>query len=308
MAAQEEQLRIAQDLNRLREKARRAMLSSIDGADITTAWLSGSLVEGLGNQSSDVDIFVQVESLSASLPATRRDSDHYTYAFVDADTRYDIEFWPSITISNLAHKLDAARFDDPDWNGNHYLSYWESEFIHRIGIGLPLLDEAPFSQIRAQFNFVQFSKYLFEHCLRLFDDAFDDAVGMLADEQLPCAVLRCRDVVELSIDALLYASGVTNDKAKFRASKLRRLAEIYTEYQSYEELFWHFEAVLPKPESDQKSYAEGALRFAGDLIGALQDRLILTQWRHIYEACDDQPRSASILSTSLLRQTATVRR
>jgi hypothetical protein len=281
---------------RLQRRARRRLLEVVTSpAEIVTAWVSGSLVENLGNKGSDVDIFVLVEDLSPTLPATRRDPDHVTLAFVSTDQRYDVEFWSRLAVEALAAKLSSIRSDDPAVNTNHSLSYWESEFVHRLAVGRQVIHAGTFARTRAIFAFKQFSIYLFENGLRRFDDAFDDTVGMLADGQLPCAALRAREVVGLAIDALLYASGDTNDKAKFRPAKLHRLASMFPAYRRYEEALWRFEAGVPLTPAKQEAYAQNALRFAADLAGELQDRLYNVQWRHVYGGGHNRPRLASIL-------------
>jgi len=298
MADAIEDLRFADhDAAQLQSLARKKLIAAIgESSEFITAWLSGSLVEGLGNKSSDVDIFVLVDELSQRIPATRRDSDHFTLAFVSDDVRYDVEFWPASRVQALAAKLSSVRLDDPEFNSNHYLSYWESEFVHRLAVGLPLVDESAFARTRAEFDLRNFSIYLFENCLRRFDDAFDDTVGMLADNQLACAALRAREVVGHSIDALLYASGITNDKTKFRIPKLQGLTRAFPKYVKYEQALWRFEAGLPGPGPEQRNYSEAALLFAADLIGELQDSLYRTHWKHVYDIGDHHhPRLASIL-------------
>ncbi len=298
MTGTAEQLRFnGHGVAQLQNLAKEKLIAAIgEPVGVKTAWVSGSLVEGLGNKGSDVDIFVLVSELSQTLPATRRDADHFTLAFISDDVRYDVEYWPEDRVRILADRLASVRLDDPEFNSNHYLSYWESEFIHRLAVGLPLIDESVFRRTLALFDIRAFSIYLFENCLRRFDDAFDDTVGMLADGQLPNAALRAREVVAHAIDALLYATGVTNDKTKFRSAKLRRVAELFPTYLKYERAFWQFETGMPMPGSEQREYAESALRFAADLVSELQDRLHELRWTHVYDTRDhSNSRLASIL-------------
>lgn len=298
MTGTAEQLRFnGHGVAQLQSLAREKLIAAIgEPVEVVTAWVSGSLVEGLGNKSSDIDIFVLVNDLSETLPATRRDADHFTLAFISDDVRYDVEYWPEHRVRFLADRLASVRLDDPEFNSNHYLSYWESEFIHRLAIGLPLIHENAFTRTRELFDIRAFSIYLFENCLRRFDDAFDDTVGMLADDQLPNAALRAREVVGHATDALLYATGITNDKTKFRSAKLHRVAEVFPAYLKYEQAFWHFETGTPMPGPEQREYAESALSFAADLVGELQDRLHELQWTHVYDIRDhSNARLASIL-------------
>jgi hypothetical protein len=280
----------------LQRLASEKLLEVISAAQCHTAWVSGSLVERLGNRGSDVDIFVVVEALSNDLPATHQDPDHWTHVFVIERTRFDIEFWPVVTIDALARKLQAVCLDDLNVHTYRYLDYWESEFIHRLYIGLPLLHESAFRALRKNFDRRLFSRYLFESGIRRFNDAFDDTAGMLAHDQSSCAALRARETVEAAIDVLMYGSGITNDKAKFRTLKMQRLVEFFPEYRRYEETLWRFETGLPADPAERHAYAEEALRFAADLTGFVQDRVHALAWEHIgLETGDRDYRPSSLL-------------
>ena len=286
----------------LQEWAKAELLGRVEPWKMVTSWVSGSLLEGLGNQSSDVDIFVLVPHLSDELPATRRDPDHCTYAFISDETRFDIEFWAEDNVCQLASKLDSVRLDDPEFNSNHYLKYWESEFIHRLAVGVPLVEQQNFCVLKGRFNIEKFSRYLLENCLRMFDDAFDDAVGMIASSQENCGALRARDAMCHAIDSLLYASGCTNDKAKFRSLKLRRLVDKFEPYRQYETAFWQFQSVLPEETQHRRLYAERVLAFSSDLVGMVQDQVSASVCSSYYAEHEQNGfESSSQLPESLLR-------
>lgn len=240
---------------------------------LTAAWVSGSLVEDLGNVSSDIDIFVAVPEVSSNLPTTRRDRDHAIYATVEHGRRFDVEYWSEDRIEGLATRLAAAPVDDAKRSTLHYFEYWESEFIHRILIGLPVVKPEAFLRLRASFDARLFQRYLATNAIHRVDDAFDDSVGMLENGDLDCAVLRARDTVELSIDALLYINGVTNDKTKFRLTKLKRLIAKRPEMHRDLERLWRFEA-LPPGEVARHAYVEDALRYSSELVDRVQSELV----------------------------------
>jgi predicted nucleotidyltransferase len=235
----------------------------------TTAWVSGSMVEGLGNPSSDIDIFVALPQIGPSLPTTRRNLDHSTYATVEGGRRFDVEYWSEEKIGDLANKLAEAPIADPMSNTLHYFEYWETEFIHRILVGLPLLNEEAFMRLRGCFNRRRLGAYLATNAIHRVDDAFDDTVGMLLGGDLDCAVLRARDTVEFSIDAMLYANGVTNDKTKFRPTKVKRLLEEQPDFRRHLSRLWHFQS-LPVGMEERRAYVEDALRYSSELVEYVQ--------------------------------------
>ncbi|MBF0307488.1 MAG: nucleotidyltransferase domain-containing protein [Alphaproteobacteria bacterium] len=255
-------------------KAAIAVLSGLSAGHAMAAWLSGSLVEGLGNPSSDVDIFVALPGLiSEDLPLTRRGEDHGILGLVEGGVRYDVEYWPHADIMNLKRKLDQLPINDPQRNNLHFLTYWESEFIHRLLVGSPLLNEEEFRRLQGLFDAARFARYLMDTAIRRADDAFDDAVGMLRAGQMRMAALRARDALGFSADALLHAHGVTNDKTKFRLAKLDRLADTHAAIRPVADRLWRAEAFIPDTPPETRAYVEEALRFSSEMTERAQDRV-----------------------------------
>ncbi|WP_437528603.1 HEPN domain-containing protein [Sorangium sp. So ce726] len=238
--------------------------------DVHTAWISGSLVEGLGNTSSDVDIFVAMQGELGDVALTRRGSDHGVYAFVESGVRFDVELWPLEDIKRLASKLSDLPVDDPQRNNLHFLNYWETEFVHRLFVGVPLRHQLNFDLLGKLFDRKRFSRFLMDTAIRRADDAFDDAVGMLRAGHLRSAALRAREAVQFSVDAVLYVNGVTNDKTKFRIRKLELLSSNEPEVSRTLQQLWQFESHIPEDELGIATYVEDALRFSSDLVESAQ--------------------------------------
>lgn len=254
-----------------------ASLSILNGIlandDVCAAWLSGSLIEQLGNPSSDVDIFVAVKGSLDNVTLTRRDTDHGVLALIQHNIRYDIEYWGDQNISRLAAKLDRLPVDDPSQNNLHFLEYWETEFIHRLFVGLPLINKDNFIKLRARFNKKRFTRFLLDTAVKRADDAFDDAVGMFCAGQMRMAALRALEAIEFSTDAFLHAHGVTNDKAKFRLRKLDMLSQIFPFAGVILERLWVFESQIPSDEHGLKLYTEEVLRYSSELVERAQNHI-----------------------------------
>ncbi|MGZ2744885.1 hypothetical protein [Burkholderia stagnalis] len=250
-----------------------AVIGAIPTDSMHTAWVSGSLVEGLGNPSSDVDIFVALEGdyLSPDIPTTRRDTDHGIFAMVQDGVRYDVEFWTLKNIRLLGAKLCSLPIDDPKINNLHFLNYWETEFIHRLLIGVPLVNEDNFLKLRGEIDYRRFSRFLMDTAIRRCDDAFDDAIGMTRAGQIRMAALRAREALGFSVDALLHAHGVTNDKAKFRLAKLEKLNDVSPAFRmAMVEQFWTMQCGMPSDEEGLQRFVEKTLRQASDWTNAAQ--------------------------------------
>jgi predicted nucleotidyltransferase len=248
------------------------ILDRLHLANVLTAWFSGSLVEGLGNISSDVDIFVAISGPLDGVALTRRGADHGISATVVDGVRYDVEIWPEIDISRLADKLTSLPVHDPKRNNLHFLTYWESEFIHRLFVGVPLVDPMSFETIRAGFDKQRFATFLTDTAIRRVDDAFDDSIGMLRSGQTQMAALRARDAAGFAVDAYLYSAGVTNDKTKFRIAKLTRLIERGEASQSMLDSLWNLESYIPCDNEGLEAYIERALRLSSHIVEEVQRR------------------------------------
>lgn len=250
------------------------VLNGLPGESILTAWMGGSLVEGLGNISSDLDLFVAVNEITPELPVTRADRDHAVYGVVLDERRFDVEIWTLSAIRGLSQKLAAAPVDSAEHHTLHYLEYWESEFIHRILNGVSISNNAAFMELRQIFNARHFRMHLVENAIRRVDDAFDDTVGMMASGHKQCAALRARETVGLSIDALLYARGVTNDKQKFRMLKLQRLAGQAPDLAADQEEYWRFESSVPSADGELELYIRRALRYSSSVVESVQRAML----------------------------------
>jgi len=123
------------------------LLGTVPSFRPVTVWLSGSLVEGLGNPSSDVDLYAAVDGGLEGIPMTRKASDHGILGKAQDNIRFDLEFWLLADIDRLSLKLSTLPIDDPSKNNLHYLEYWESEFIHRLLVGIPIIEEFSFETL-----------------------------------------------------------------------------------------------------------------------------------------------------------------
>ena len=244
---------------------------------VHVAWVAGSLVEGLGNPSSDVDIFVAVTCELSEFKVTRLADDHGILAFVSDGLRFDIELWPMPAISRLVARLNSLPVNDPEKNNLHFLEYWESEFVHRLLTGVPLREPGNFAELRGKIDRILFQRYLLDTAVRRVDDAFDDAVGMLRASQLRMASIRALDALEFGVDCYLYANGVTNDKSKFRIKKLELVGVEHAEAIEILQRFWNFRSCIPQDGRAQEGYVREVLRYTSELVNSAQAKFRLTE-------------------------------
>lgn len=196
--------------------------------DSTTAYASGSLIEGHGNSLSDVDVFlITTGSPPQNLvydPEGRAQASENCVVAVGyvGDRRVDLEYWHPQRVDELADKV--ARLDLGD-NFVITLSYSEQEFLHRLRVGVPLLRQDLFEQTRSRFDFSRVAMALTLGAVRALDNALDDVSGMLEDDDREAALFRVRDVLGFAVAAWNYHQGSTNPTPKWRMKVLRSLPE-----------------------------------------------------------------------------------
>ena len=244
------------------------------------AWVSGSTFDGLGHGTSDVDVFVATPEIRPSLPVTRRHAGFAVHAFIDAHTRFDVEYWALPAIAQLGEKLASMRLEDPDVNLVNYFSKWETDFIHRLFIGVPLADAAAVDRLRASFARDRLARYLYDTALHFYDNAFDDCVGMLEAGQLECAAIQARSLAGYAVDALTAACGVTNGQEKFRPERLRRLLRERGGDERVFADYWAVEVGMPDATEALASYIRGTLAYAERLLAVVQDAVAARRQAH----------------------------
>jgi len=250
--------------------SREALLDGLATPRPHAVWMSGSLVEGLGNAGSDVDLFVAVERVDPAWSLVRQGSRYAVDVRVLGGRRVDYEYWTLESIEAVRARLELLPLDDPATNNLNFLAGDEVDFVHRLKVGVPLAGEAGFEEIRGRFDLEKFRRYLVQNAVQYVDDAFDDSVGMFEAGDLECAVLRARYTAELAVDVLLYHHGVTNDKAKYRAAKLRRLAAGDARAAAFREGFWRLQRHLPPLAEARGEYVKSALRLSSEIVEHVQ--------------------------------------
>jgi predicted nucleotidyltransferase len=234
------------------------------GVELETAWVSGSLAEGLHNASSDLDVFVLVERESESSNRLRQADGSKVYH--SNANRIEYAVWTRAKVERLRRRLQDAPLGAGTKLVLEYLTEAEVEFLHRLRIGQPVTGAARFAELRASFDFGRLARYLFENQCIIVDDAFDDAVGMLTAGAARSAALRARYTVECSMSLLLFSRGVTNHKDKHRERLLERLRQQDPSLETLYGRFWGLIARLPDTDDELATYVRRALAFAEEVV------------------------------------------
>jgi hypothetical protein len=234
------------------------------------AYLSGSLVEGFGNSSSDIDLFV-ISDRQPKGGTVIEKVDHLIAIHFHGRRRVDFEFWTPTHALEIAARLRRMVI------GREFLAdkldLPTECFIHRIRIGIPLTDTTSFEDLRAQFDFKLFSAYQTQQAIHRIDGAHDDVVGMLDDKDWSVLIPRAIDLVSLAVDAYCFSKGATNPLSKWRAKKLAalpvsdRTRVVNTAYLNL--CFPHADELLKSPALCE-AFGRKCITFANEVVSWIQ--------------------------------------
>jgi hypothetical protein len=193
----------------------------------TTVFLSGSLVEGIGNDSSDVDVFVVHDYATADSGSTAGVDVTVADALVNIDYldgfRVDTEHWVRDAVLGVADAIAGAAAEGELAAGR--IAEHQLQLAHRVRVGLPVTGEREFAGIRAAFDWPALSRVLAQRFLSMYNDAAEDAAGAVRAGEAGTAMLASRRALGAVTDALLAITGSTNNKQKWRFAKLRQLGD-----------------------------------------------------------------------------------
>jgi hypothetical protein len=194
-------------------------------ADVVTAYISGSLVEGYGTPTSDLDVFLITGGSTSAVAASAASfdlSDH-SIAIDFADTiSTDTEVWPLATVREMSAVLV---YDGGEWADALSVDDAWLTFAHRLRVGVPVQNEAVFRSLHGEFDWPSVALLLRDKNLAVYNNLADDAAGAIATGDPMTSLLVSRDALGTAMDAYLASRGATNPKAKWRWRKLLQLDE-----------------------------------------------------------------------------------
>jgi hypothetical protein len=189
-----------------------------DGSD-APVYLSGSIVGPFANPWSDVDVYAVTDRDPIGPLVLEEGPVRLSQHFLDA-RRVDYEFWPPARVRALAERLAGLTLGAPSDIPRKRFTYAEECFIHRVGIGVPMLNADAFARYRVLFDTGKFCRYLAQEVVRETDGVYEDVCGMLEGGDLASAELSARRLVGLAVDAYLHACGNSDPNTKWRARQL----------------------------------------------------------------------------------------
>lgn len=236
--------------------------------DALCAFTAGSIIEGFGNATSDLDLFVVGRSEPGPSAWNAVGSFTFGEASIDVgyeedDLRVDVELWSIHSIRSIADEISRTPLTR---SAAASLDERRLQTAHALRIGQSVKGENLFAELQESFDFRHLASLLALRFVGDYAGFAEDAVGAIQDDDGGTALLGSRAALGASVDAYLAAKGLTNPKTKWRFAKLRLMSE--------ETLLSDYLRLECQPADDSVSLialAKERLRFAG----ALADRAAL---------------------------------
>jgi hypothetical protein len=241
--------------------------------NVDIAFISGSLVEGFGNETSDLDVFVLSDTAIGSIaaPALAADLGAFTVDIDFAcDIRTDTEIWTVDAVADIAAQIDGC--DPMDWRATMRLDKAGLELAHRVRVGEPLIAADRFARLGALFDWRRLGAVLAQRFLQDYSESTEDAVGAVKAGDAGAGLLNSRLALGAAADALCAVRGATNGKAKWRLHRLAATSPEVTDGYLGAELDCSTEP------ADLLRTARNRLRVASDLADTATAALLDGTW------------------------------
>lgn len=224
-----------------------------------TAYYSGSLAEGLGNAGSDLDLYVLID--------TRQRPPTQNYLDPTSGLRVDIECWTLERIQEISDQIRSMRLGEDRLLGQ--LSRGDERFIHRLHVGVPILQADKFRLVQGFIPKPLFVRYLIARNVALVHEVAEDLWGCLDSADEVSLLIRSRDLVVHAFDAFACSRFETNPSPKWRGRIALNLVENGAMSQSMLQIVAPYILGLQDHRSvisDTQRYAERSFEIAGRFI------------------------------------------
>ncbi|CAG7915102.1 hypothetical protein SSCS72_02923 [Mammaliicoccus sciuri] len=200
-------------------------------SDDVIIYKAGSIMEGFGNKSSDIDVYIICKlkdinnEISHSEESVISKDDTYINNFFIENIRYDIEYWDIDKVRNTIEKLNNFNFKNDIYSDR--LSKDEIDFIHRIKFGVPVINTVAFNKFKSNFNFNNLSKIQVLEHTEQFEGYLEDIEGALISKDLGTVYTLTKLILEEVTSSYLSSVGETNPSRKWLYRKMLRYEEKY---------------------------------------------------------------------------------
>lgn len=232
-------------------------------------YAGGSLVQGWGNATSDLDIFVVTptrwDSESAQLDTVALDPNTIPVEGIYVgDRRWDIEYWLESQVDELFGKVGADQLEGSQPAGRR-LSHAEIGFLQKLSHSVLIDREEWWEARRRRLAESPLCTVMALRALHEMDIYTEDAVGQLAAGDVESAVLSAKNSWLWAVHALLSSHGQFGESAKWFARRFRAANPPELSFDEY----WAAETMRSFDPEAPERWVEEILRLCQRISTAL---------------------------------------
>lgn len=247
------------------------ILNSIDYPKDSIVFLSGSIVNGLGNTKSDIDVFI-VYNKSTDIDKYKIDinteANKVKFEVINK-VGIDIEYWNINELEILIDKLKNMEIKKEE-NLSNQFPIDKLSLIHRFITGVAIYNEEKFELLQQSLNISNFMKFNIYVCLNDIENIYEDIIGNYEVDRMKTAYLMCNNCIIKVLMAYLFYKSVSLDRTKWVHLLLERLSETDEEAKNILEKADEF-LIQNKYSYDLKLGVEKAIEFINETIELIQE-------------------------------------
>lgn len=200
-------------------------------------FVSGSLVRGWGNSTSDLDIYVistgaWTGTPVETVPVRLQPAIVPVNAFFAGNRRWDVEYWQETQIEQLFGYVSWPAYDSGSLR-TQPLGRHEVDVLEQLSYGRPLLGVEWLRAHQRRLADSALRTHLVSQRLNLADIYVEDAAGQLQSGDVECAVLSARIAFGHAVDALTARHGELGQNPKWRPKRLRAVDQPVLDFDDY---------------------------------------------------------------------------
>ncbi|PEU52187.1 hypothetical protein CN395_27920 [Priestia megaterium] len=256
-----------------------AILDNLLYKNVKYVYLAGSIMEGFGNKTSDIDVYVIVDGdLELKDPELVRgrslqNDTHVVNNFIQDGIRYDYEYWTLENWMSIIEKLTKVDLADPELI--NALSARDYDLLHRLKFSKPIINNENFLEIYRTIDFRKLGLYMASLKSEGYSNLLEDVEGALLSKDAKTAFIMTRLLLEETMTGFLAAHEETNPKQKWLYKKLSN----YVKKTNEQEVLVSYMNLLTKPlnvtdDEELIHYVKKGIRFSQKLNVRTQSELL----------------------------------
>jgi len=234
------------------KKKSEGFIKQYNDSNILFSYISGSLIEGYGNENSDVDIFVITKNkeevlLKEEVPEMFFSLDtHSIHTKQMENIRFDTEFYNVDEFEKIIFKSNSITYE------NGVVSPWllenEYDMLHRFKVSVPLTNHDIYHDYFSKVNFNNFEKFnILQHTTE-FGGLLDDLEGALKSKDYLTAYQMFSILFDNCIESFISSKNITNPKKKWIMKKMK---DLYFQNNSLVDIYLDFKKIDIKDIENQ---------------------------------------------------------